>query len=780
MYRPARRSGTALAAILSCGTMLTPAAHAQSANNGGVDEIVVTAEKRQSTVQKTPISMTAISGDELLASGTADVLAVAQETPGVSFKTSGPGQTELEMRGLTSSGGAAPTVGFYLDETPLTPPAAAQNGKVVIDPNLYDLNRVEVLRGPQGTLYGSGSMGGTIKLITNQPDPDHYSGSVTIDGSGTEGGGPNYGVSGMVNLPLVEDKAALRIVGTDDFTSGWIDRKVLGPNFPLETNPAPPTFYGATRGNVAAAPVQSEDKDANWERLEGARATLLLKPTDDLTITPMILYQRITMGAPSTIDTPPGTAQEAHYEAFDIAEPFADTFKMYSNVIKYDVASISVTASTSYWTREEKQTQDTSEVMQNAFSFPAFAIAAGGVGPASISENDLSHQFSQEVRVASSDDGPLQWLVGGFYSDFTSGYDLYSFIPGFLAEGFPTSRLVTIDQTNSINQKAAFGEGSYQILSDLKATVGLRYYTYDSTLHLTQAGIVTASGDDMPTHVQTQTSASGVNPKFNLSYTPTDDLTVYTTAAKGYRPGGPNQVVPLSGAQQCLTGLGNLESIGKTAAPIGYGPDSIWSYELGEKAKLFDQRVTVNADVYYESWSKVQTLVPLTCGYPFTDNAASAEVYGSELEIKAKLTPELTLSTGGGYTHATYSADSVEASVTKGETLLDVPTWTGNVSLVYSRPINDDYDVTARVSDDYTGARTDLSYTINNLPAYNLISLRLGIVAASWEGTLFGNNLTDKRALITDTNALAQNMPSFNRTATNQPRTFGASLTYRF
>jgi outer membrane receptor protein involved in Fe transport len=775
MFRHARGP---LAAALLCSTTLIPAARAQT--NTGVDEIVVTAEKRASTVQKTPISMTAISGDELLASGTADVLAVAQETPGISFKTSGPGQTELEMRGLTSSGGAAPTVGFYLDETPLTPPAAAQNGKVVIDPNLYDLSRVEVLRGPQGTLYGSGSMGGTIKLITNQPDPNAYSGSVTVDGSGTESGGPNYGVSGMVNLPLVADKAALRLVGTDNFTSGWIDRKALGDNFPLETNPAPPTFYGATRGNVASAPVQSEDKDANWERLEGGRATLLVKPVDDLSITPMVLYQRITMGAPSTIDTPPGIGQEAHYEAYDIAEPFADTFKLFGNVAKYDVADISITAATSYWTREEKQTQDTSEVMQNAFSFPAYSIAGGGVGPASISENDLSHQFSQELRIASDGTGPLQWLIGGFYSDFASDYDLYSFIPGFLAEGFPTSRLVTIAQHNTINQKAVFGEGSYQVLSDLKATIGLRYYTYDSTLHLTQAGIVTASGNDTPTRVQTQTSASGVNPKFNLSYTPTDDLTVYGTAAKGYRPGGPNQVVPLSGAQQCLVGLGNLQSIGKTSAPLGYGPDSIWSYELGEKAKLFDQRVTVNADIYYENWSKVQTLVPLTCGYPFTDNAASAEVYGSELEIKTKVTSELTFSAGGGYTHATYSADSVEASVTKGETLLDVPSWTGNVSLVYTRPINDAYDFTARISDDYVGARTDLSYAINNLPAYNLVNLRLGIIATAWEGSLYANNLTDKRALISNTNALAQNMPTFNRTATNQPRTFGAELTYRF
>src|SRR6266850_406498 len=156
---------------------------------GTLEEVVVTAEKRESTVQKTPISITAISGADLQAQGISNLLSVAQQVPGVSFKTSGPGQTEFEMRGLTSTGGQSPTVGFYLDETALTPPAMAQNGKVVIDPSLYDLNRVEILRGPQGTLYGAGSMGGTIKLVTNAPDPKQIAANVEVIGSGTTGNG---------------------------------------------------------------------------------------------------------------------------------------------------------------------------------------------------------------------------------------------------------------------------------------------------------------------------------------------------------------------------------------------------------------------------------------------------------------------------------------------------------------------------------------------------------------------------------------------------------------
>src|ERR1700692_2329447 len=180
-----------------------------------LQEIIVTAEKRASTVQKTPISITAISGADLQAQGLSDLQSVAPPVPGVSVQTSGPGQPELEMRGLTSTDGESPTVGFYLDETSLTPPAMAQNGKVVVDPDLFDLNRIEILRGPQWTLYGAGSMGGTIKLVTNQPDTQRYGLNVEGIGSGPNGGGFNHTENAMLNVPIVQDVAALRLVVTD-------------------------------------------------------------------------------------------------------------------------------------------------------------------------------------------------------------------------------------------------------------------------------------------------------------------------------------------------------------------------------------------------------------------------------------------------------------------------------------------------------------------------------------------------------------------------------------
>src|SRR3984957_406940 len=305
-------------------------------------EIVVTAQKRASTVQDTPISITAVSGADLQDRGITDISTLAAATPSVSLKSNGPGQAEIEMRGMTSSGGNSATVGFYVDDIPMTAPAGAQNGKVVIDPTLYDLNRVEVLRGPQGTLYGSGSMGGTVKLITNQPNLTESQGSVESILSGTDGGGFNHNDNFMVNIPIVNDKLALRIVGSEAYTSGWVGRIVANP-FPL------PTKGGATRGDVEAAPVQARYKGSNAEHLYGARATLLWKPTDELTITPSIFYQKITQDGPSAFDSNPGT--EAHYQPFDVAEPYSDKIVVYSLTANYKFQAFDLTSITAQWTR---------------------------------------------------------------------------------------------------------------------------------------------------------------------------------------------------------------------------------------------------------------------------------------------------------------------------------------------------------------------------------------------------------------------------------------------
>ena len=283
---------------------------------------------------------------------------IADQVPGISMKQEGPGQTEFEMRGMSSSGGSSPTVGFYLDDVALTSPAASDIARPTVDANLYDLNRVEVLRGPQGTLYGSSSMGGAIRLITNQPDTHAFAATAQLIGSGTEGGGPNYGVSGMLNLPLVDNKLALRIVGTDSYTSGWIDRIALS-DFPLPTN------GGLTRGDVLAATPSAVHRNANWTQSEGARATLLWQPDDNLTISPMVMYQKLHQANQNQVDVPPGTQYEAHYQPYDVSEPASDEFEVFTLPIKYNLEGIQFDSVTGYYHRVESVTQENTEVIQD-------------------------------------------------------------------------------------------------------------------------------------------------------------------------------------------------------------------------------------------------------------------------------------------------------------------------------------------------------------------------------------------------------------------------------
>ncbi len=759
-------------AALGCCTALSSAAWAQLAQSStDLEEIVVTAEKRESTVQKTPISMTVLSGADLQAQGLSDLTAVAQETPGVSFKTSGPGQTEFEMRGLTSTGGESPTVGFYLDETALTPPAMAQNGKVVIDPNLFDLNRVEILRGPQGTLYGSGSMGGTIKLVTNQPDTKNFSAAVEGVGSGTDGGGFNHTENGMLNIPIVDDLAALRLVVTDKYVQGWIARDVVAP-FPPETNGS------TTRGNVAAGPVTESFSESNWETLRGGRATLLVTPTDRLSVAGTVLYQRIGQGAPNTIDVPPDN--EVHYQPFDVAEPFHDTFTLHTLTVKYNFDSFQVVSATSDWERTQFQTQDISEAMQDyiggffgppaSFPFsPTATVTEGGgtffgLGAGSISEDDYTRQFSEELRVASTGDGALQWVGGGYFSHFHATSHVYSFYPvsdvGFDGD-FGTTNLADNHRLLGVDQYALFGESSYQFPDHLKATVGLRYFTYHSDSATSVSG-VSANGTSATLFGLAQNS--GVTPKINLAYLPTDDLTLYGTASKGFRPGGPNSPIP----SPC------------PVAPGQFGPDSVWSYELGEKAKMINSRISINGDVYYEDWSNVQQEVAPACGFKFTTNAGKAKVYGAELEVAVILAPGLVLSQNAGYTHATNSTTLPLAGVVAGERLLDVPEFTANTTLSYKYPFSNSLNFIARATNTYVDDIQDLTYARNTLPPYDLVGARTGVDADKWSAVLFVDNATNKVALLSDTGALSANISILNRVTTNQPRTIGVDLNFKF
>ena len=810
---------------LAAATRAAAAATAPDSNN--LDEIIVTAEKRNSTIQTTPISMSAITGDDLLAKGISSVEDIAGQVPGVSMRTAGPGQTEYEMRGLTSAGGSAATVGFYIDETPLSASAVALNGRTVIDPDLFDLNHVEVLRGPQGTLYGSGSMGGTIKLVTNQPKLGVLEGATDLNVSDTKHGSANGGGSLMLNLPL-GDVAALRVVATEKYVSGFIDRIVAEPGtFPYPTNPsgtatAPANcFYYCNRGDVAAAPVEKDIKGSNLERYTAARAALLVKPSDDLSITGKLMYQRIDADGYNNYQENPGGL--AIYQPYDQKEPYYDSFKLASIDVDYSLGFATLTSATSYWKRDVFQSTDSTEALQNINNLTTFIQNL-------YQEEDPTTQFSEELRLTSKGSGPFEWVGGLYFANLHSGYITTNQAPGFATAvscGLPSAanpvggHCPAADQYNPnstlrypdaslppypsgqaanpdgivfndnnpdvLKQTAVFGQTSYQFTDTWKLTAGLRVFHFTIENHAYQSGLGTASANQDPTTLSQSADGTAVLPRLNLAYTPNPDLTVYGTLAKGSRPGGFNLPIPVPSAQQLAVNPNQYNcgagEVSVTSQP-NYTPDSVWSIELGEKAKFDDRRFTVNADVYYIKWTDIQQVLSLSCGYPYDTNAGNAKSYGPEVELSAIVVPGLTFDVSGTKTMAYISdpsANALASGLTHGTRIINVPEYTAVASLSYEKPITDKMNGSLYVSSSLTGPVEDQAAVRQTLPSHNFIDGRLGVTSGPWAAYLTGTNLTNKIAALTiDNTVFAWQTYAITRVSTNQPRTLGVDFQYKF
>jgi iron complex outermembrane recepter protein len=830
--------GTALpyAAAMADPAAAGPPAPAAGESRNELEEIVVTAEKRESTVQATPISITALSASDLAEENIASVEDLIGKVPGISLRTAGPGQTEYEMRGLSAGGGTAATVGFYLDETPLSANAVSLNGRTVIDPDLFDLNHVETLRGPQGTLYGSGSMGGTIKLVTNQPKLGMFEAATDSTISQTSHGSTNGGGSLMLNLPIGE-YAALRTVTTAKYISGWIDRIVAPPGeFPAPTQPAgspgAPALcaYNCVRGDVLDMPVQQVIKGVNLERFASARAALLVKPVDDLSITAALMYQRIDADGYNNFQDPPGSHYLAIYQPYDQPEPYYDSFKMASLKVEYAFGFATVTSATSYWKRFVEQSTDSTEALQNINDLTH--LVNGVYVPNFIQnlyqDHDPTTQFAEELRLTSNTTGPLQWVGGLYFAHLDSGYITYNQEPGFataLTCGYATSSpagycppssvspvnsvlrypnpslppypspqaanpngvVFNDNNPNELRQSAVFGESSYKFTDALKLTAGLRYFHFDINNHADQAGLGTASVNQDHTILFQSASGSTVLPKLNLSYEPSTDLTVYGTVAKGSRPGGFNLPIPLPSAAvlainpfayNCGVGPVHVES------QPNFSPDNVWSVEVGEKAKFDDKRITVDGDFYYIKWNNIQQVLSLTCGYPYNTNAGNARSFGPELEISALLVDGLTLDLSGAYNNAEINdpnANAQASGITPGTRVLNVPRFTATVSLNYSTAINDALRGMVNVTSSTVGDTRDQAAYPQILPTYNLIDARAGVLSDHWGAYLFGTNITNKVAELTINNTVfAWQTYAITRVSTNQPRTIGLDFQYKF
>jgi iron complex outermembrane receptor protein len=864
----------AIGATVYSGSAFPAASTTKAETGGALDEIVVTAEKRESTVQATPISISAFSGDAFASLGLKSVDDLIGNVPGLSARTAGPGQTEYEMRGLASGGGSAATVGFYVDETPLSSNAVALNGRTVIDADLFDLNHTEVLRGPQGTLYGAGSMGGTIKLVTNPPKLGAFEGDTAVDISHTSGGSMNGGGNFMLNIPLGES-VALRVVGTGKYQSGWIDRKVVGyagdsatalanggPNtssgtyypvattlndiagstatVPVSINPNAPPSYFLNRGNVAAAPVLKDITGSNLERFVAARAALLWKASDSLSFTLNWMYQKINADGYANFQDPP--AQQAIFQPYDQPEPYGDVFNMESLKIVYDMGWGELTSASAYWRRDVHQSTDSTEALQNIFNMVYQSPALPAFVQNLYQDEDITTQWSQELRLASKGDGDISWVIGAYATDLHSGYRTYNqeaaiantigcdsvnpafgVFPGPVsgtcapgnaafninnggAAANPKGIIFNDNNPNITTQQAIFGELSYKFTPELKLTGGLRFYKFDVSNLSYQTGVGTGTGnadpqcafipgtnnltgpkldggDGSPCVPPTASGkGSGVLPKINLSYTPSADLTLYSTISKGYRPGGVNLPIPISLFSFYYCGPGSGNSYVSTE-PYYYGPDNIWSVEIGEKARFADRRFSLNADVFYVKWTDIQQLVVLSCGYPYNANVGNAKTYGPEVEMSAKLTDEFTVDMTGAYTQAYISEPLSRAGlpIAPGTRINNIPRYTGSLAFSYETPLQGDYMLRARLSEAYIGPSDDVAVNRETLGGYGLVDARAGITHNRWSAYLYGDNLNNKHAGLTiDNTVFAWQQPTITRVSTNRPRTIGLQFETKF
>jgi iron complex outermembrane receptor protein len=342
-----------------------------------------------------------------------------------------------------------------------------------------------------------------------------------------------------------------------------------------------------------------------------------------------------------------------------------------------------------------------------------------------------------------------------------------------------------------VKQTAIFADGSYKLDEHWKLAAGVRWYTYKSEQHEFSWGLDAPYPNPGATPTQiTRASDRGFNPRVNLSYEPTRDLNFYATISKGFRPGGANQILPTGPPINCQAGV------------LAFGPDSAWNYEIGEKARLLDNRLTINGDIYYIRWLGVQQVITLPCGYQYYNNAGDGRAFGPELEINAKLSDHWTLSLTGAYTDSKITSPNASflgylagvANTPDGVSrpcpptggcsvpILNVSKDTASAALTYTTFIGSDYQLTARVDDAFVGPQTDVAFYFGyQVPSYNLANAHLSLAHGNWSANVFVDNLTNKVALMTANNTSFQfNIPQVVRYSTNQPRTFGTQFNYRF
>lgn len=814
-------SGTVVVWAAAATSMaLSCVAIAQQVDQAAIQEIIVTATKRSENIQEVPFSVSATSQDQIINSGAINVVDLARNVAGLAIADLGPGQSQMAIRGISSGQvirdqpGVKEQVGVYLDESPISVALFTP------DLELFDLDRFEVLRGPQGTLFGAGSEAGTVRYITTQPHLGKT--EITTDASieeathGDEGG---YGRIAM-NLPL-SDAAAARLVAYWHHLPGFVD--AITPTGSPSGAPQPLGF------NVQRA-INDGDRG-------GARLALLIKPNSQLSITPRIVFQKLETNGYPRVDiynilanpyttTQPAVSIGSLEQYRQQHEGLTDDFLLSDLKIDYDLGVGTLTSVSSYTHRDVTVIRDATQ-LTGSITFDIFGNAsippdAAGVRTSSpLYDRTKLNVISQEVRLASSGKRALDWLVGGFYQHVgrhygqnlpTPGYDQ---LAGDATHGAqylaPPDTPFYSNLGYTLEQYAAFGEATWHASDQWALTGGLRWYDFKENKDLLFGGVFTGPPVPGLTLAHDSTSSNGVSPRLILSYKPIIDKELYAQASRGFRLGGINDPInrPLCSPQDLLV-FGNQKF---------WNDETTWNYEVGAKTQWLDRRITLNVAAFYSDIKDLQaTTTAGTCSSRIVFNVPKSRSEGIEAELFARPNANWDFGISATLLDAKLTSSVIAPStgqevggLADGNRLPTAPKTQAVGSVGYTVPVKGGTDFFANATLQYVGSSFSqfeneqpgwgqiggsgdpnsarlityggpLTTAVINfnpeLPSYTLANLRFGLKTERWQLAAYINNIGDKSAVL----ALDYERGRSARVGylTNQPRTIGLYGSHTF
>ena len=774
------RDSLGLAAAISATLGVAGAASAQT--SGGLETIVVTATRRAENLQNVPESISAFGTEAIEMRGLKQMDDYAKFIPGLSLGVREPGGTTIVFRGVASSGlqfGAVSSSALYLDEQPIT-----QSGRNP-DPRLIDIERLEALRGPQGTLYGASSQSGTLRVITNKPDPSDFDAWVDGQVSSIQDGGTGYDVSAMLNVPLIADRLALRLVGFTAEDAGFIDN-VLSESPRGQTFPGEGTFDNADQ----------VDDDVNSSQTSGARAALRWDVTDDVDVTLGALFQDLSTDGHGDVNFGVGDLNQVRFED----ENLDDKWYQVGLTLNASTSFGDLILSASYFDRDFRYEADATDYeftfSRNYATYVFYDWSGvdepGGGDPRGFATNDEQTEITTfEARLQSPGDSESRWawLVGAFYSEEKGHTEFDSFIRDYEdTQAFyylsgiydflqPTERWFLGRYDTELDQVAVFGELTFDLTENFTITAGARWFDYDRKFVQIQEqpeGLRTLDGNQA-------TSEDGTVVKLNMTYHFDEDRLVYATYSEGFRVGGSNPLKPAS------------------VLPRDYSSDELKNYEVGLKSEWLDNTVRFNLAAYFMQWDDfaVQLEDPQGLFQLGFVNLASADIPGVEAEFAVTLSDNWQLDGSASWNDAETSEETtlsfgvdedgnpLELFVPEGERLPLTPDWSATLGIEYrssgelftAQPFAR-FDV-AYVGESVNSLEGIESVVSGNPPvlqdAYTTGDLRIGLDGDAWGASFFVDNVWDERAEL-----FVSNRWAVQRVSVNPPRTYGLQFRFNF